>query len=172
MPAARIDWNNLANQLGLITLTEGGRSERGGSDPARKALAEILGRDAIVASVDDYIDGAPGSELIRSVLKLLYPAWAIERCLEVFRSNEDLAVRRSAIELLRVAADASVIDCVLEFLDDPDPGIQSWGIGVIDQLLMSRRADIEDCEGVLMYAEAHPNEQVREKAHFIRENFS
>jgi len=169
MPVEKIDWNALANQLGLITLTEGGRNERGGTEPACNALAEILGRDAMVASVDDYIARRPGAELARSVLSLLHPAWAMERCFEVFKSNDDIEIRRLAVELLRNVADARVIDWVPEFLGDPDPGIQGWGIGVIDQLLMNRRADIEDCECVLAGAEAHPNERVREKVRFIRE---
>ena len=106
------------------------------------------------------------------MLNLLHPFWAMERCAELFRRSEDVAVRRAAIELLRGVADARVIDWVPEFLDDPDSQIQNWGIGVIDRLLMNRRADIEDCERILVLAEAHPNQNVREKAHFIRANFS
>jgi hypothetical protein len=101
----RIDWEALARDLGLLRETETGRTEISGSGEARAALARIIGYDAIRSSVDDYVARIPGSELARSVLWLLHPPAAMERCWEIFRESSDVEDRRAAIELLRVVAD-------------------------------------------------------------------
>ncbi len=56
-----------------------------------------------------------------------------------------------------------------EFLDYPDAGIQLWGIGLVDQLLISDLVEPEEAEIFLKKAENHTNPQVRKTADFIRE---
>jgi hypothetical protein len=159
-----VDWHTLAQQLG--TLHDSGES--GGSDLGRQALELIVGVDALRSAVDYFIMGAPGSELARSVLALLKPSSAMERCLEVARSDADAESRRSAVELLRVVADRRGIDWAAEFLRDEDEGVQVWGAGIVDQLLWSGLADRDDCGQLLEAMERHPNVGVQRYAALVR----
>ena len=160
----QIDWQALASQLG--TLREGGESS--GSHKACEALEILLGEDNLQYSVDYYISGKPGSELARSVLWHIRPFSAMRYCYDIFKSNLPIGVRRSAVELLRVVADKRAVDWIDEFLNDDDLEIQSWGAGVLDQLLWSELVEPDDIEHLLAKAEAHSNIGVRETAEFIR----
>ena len=120
-----MDWHTLAQKLG--TLRDDGES--GGSDLGRRALELIVGADALRSAVDYYISGGPGSELARSVLVLLKPSSAMERCLEIARGEADAESRRSAVELLRMVADGRGIGWAAEFLRDDDEGGTGVGRG-------------------------------------------
>ena len=157
-----IDWQALASELSSLQFrADGSRSEFGSRALALAAVERLVGAERLASAVDHYIAGRPGSELARSILWLLHPWACMLRCREVFDSSEDIHARRSAVELLRVVADARALPWVDDFLADPDPQIQSWGILVIDQLLMGDLADREACEPFLARARLHPNEQVR-----------
>ena len=159
-----IDWQALALQLGL--LREGGESS--GSRNACEALEILLGESNLRRAVDYYISGKPGSELARSVLWHIHPFSAMQYCYDIFKSDLPVEVRRSAVELLRVVADKRAADWIDEFLNDDDLEIQSWGAGVLDQLLWSELVFPEDIEHLLVKAETHSNIGVRETAEFIR----
>lgn len=159
-----VDWHTLAQKLG--TLRDG--SESGGSDLGRQAMELIVGVDALRSAVDYYIVGGPGSELARSVLALLKPSSAMERCLEIARGDADTESRRSAVELLRMVADGRGIGWAAEFLHDDDEGVQVWGAGIVDQLLWSDLADPDDCRQLLEAMESHPNAEVQQRAAFVR----
>jgi hypothetical protein len=161
-----IDWTALAEQLGVL---RNGRDERVGTKDARRALETLIGEPAIRATVDDYIAGVPGSELARSVLWLLRPWPAMAYCYEIWQSARGIEDRRTAVELLRVVADQRALSWVNDFLDDQDQGIQSWGVGVLDQLIWSGLVPPEEAEPPLSKAEAHSNPAVRERAEFIRD---
>jgi hypothetical protein len=163
-PERTVDWETLAQQLGSFR-SDG---EFGGSDLGRQALTLIVGADALRAAVDHYVDGRPGSQLARSVLALLRPAPAMERCLELFRSDSGVETRRTAVELLRVVADARGLGWVDEFLSDPDEGVQVWGAGLLDQLLWSEQVDPAECKALLDTMEQHPNPGVQGQAQWIR----
>ena len=160
-----IDWEHLARGLGL--LREGG--EVSGSDVALRALELIVGEKALLESVEYYIAGRPGSELARSVLWQLRPWGAMKHCHQIFKSSRPLDERRMAVELVRVVADKRALPWVEEFLKDPDPGIQLWGAGLLDQLLWSELVEPTTAEPQLRLAEAHNNEGVVEKARFVRD---
>jgi HEAT repeat protein len=160
-----IDWEQLARQLGLLHPD----GESSGSGAAQQALELLLGEDRLRAAVDYYISGGPGSELARNVLWMLHPWSAMQYCYEIYRSDADVDTRRSAVELLRVVADRRALPWVQEFLNDPDPGIQSWGAGVLDQMLFAHLVWPEDCADLLQKITEHPNEQVRKTATFIQE---
>lgn len=159
-----IDWQKLSAHLGLLRPD----GEAGGSDDARRALELILGADALRASVDHYIAGRRGSELARSVLWQLRPWSAMSHCYEIFKGQKELPVRRAAVELLRALADRRALAWIPEFLEDSDPGIQSWGFGVLDQLLFSELIEPEEAEELIQAAEQHRNQLVREGAQGIR----
>lgn len=161
----RIDWEGLAEQLGLLTET----GEQGSSEAAKGALELIIGEAALRASVDHYLAERPGSELARHVLARIKPGSAMTYCYELFRGADRLEDRRAAVELLRAVADRRALPWVAEFLADDDTHIQSWGIGVLDQLLWSNLIEPDEAEALLQEAEDHSNEAVKERVHFIRE---
>jgi hypothetical protein len=159
-----IDWEQLARQLGLLRPD----GESGGSDSALRAIELLLGEDNLKAAADYYVSGGPGGELARNVLWQLRPWSAMQRCHEIYRSGADVETRCAAVELIRVVADRRALPWVQEFLDDPDPGIQTWGAGVVDQLLWSRLAEPEECAALLERMAAHPNANVRGTAEWIQ----
>lgn len=155
-----IDWQSLAEKLQS--------GNRGGTELARRALIEIIGEEAISASVDHYIDLRDGSELARSVLWLLRPEAARRRCLEIYQNDSDLERRQMAIELLRVLATRDTLPWVSTFLTDPDPTIQNWGAGVVDQLLWSELVVPAECAALLHTMKTHPSASVRERYEFVQ----
>lgn len=159
-----IDWADLAGRLGTLKPP----FESGGTDVARGALTLYFGDAVWEETVDYYVSSQPGCELSRSVLRLLKPRAAVERCLSIYREGT-LPDRRTAVELLRVIAMVEDVPMVRVFLDDPDEEIQAWGIGVLDQMIWDKLVALEDVEPLLEYACSHPNPQVRAKAAFIRE---
>lgn len=90
------------------------------------------------------------------------------RCREIYRSDRPLEDRRNAIELLRVVADRRVVPWISDFLNDADDDIQSWGAGIIDQLLFSDLVEVQEVEHLLEECERHPNSQVRETIKSVR----
>ncbi len=165
-----IDWEDLAEALDAIVVDgRSSRSERGGDALARLALARLLGDAACREAVDHYVDHRPGSELARSVLSLLRPTAAIDRCLAIGSSDDAVERRRAAIELLSVIADRRVLPFVRGFLDDPDSDIPSWGAEILDQLLSARLVELEEIEPLLAIIDAHPNPAVRRIGRLIRE---
>lgn len=91
-----IDWEALAVQVGALT----GDQESGGRLYAQRAIEILLGEDNMRQAVDYYILGEPGSELARFVLWQIHPWSAMKHCYDICKSNADIEVRRSAIELL------------------------------------------------------------------------
>ena len=161
---ATVDWHALARTLGTL----GDRSESGGSDLGRQALELIVGVDALRSAVDYFIAGGPGCELARSVLTILKPPCAMERCLEIARSDADVDSRRLAVNLLRDVADRRGIGWAAEFLRDEDDGVQVWGAMIVDRLLFVGLAEPDECVGILEAMVVHPNAGVRRQGEFVR----
>ena len=159
-----VDWEALARQLGAF---EDG--EIYSSRMAKQAIEILLGEEIFQSAVAYYISGQPGNELARFVLWQIRPWSAMKHCYDIYKSEEDVDIKRDAIELLRVVADRRALGWVGEFLDDPDKGIQIWGIGLLDQLLCSDLIEPEEAEFFLKRAENHNNPGVRQKAEFVRE---
>ena len=153
------DWEGLARDLGL--LTSGGES--GGSSAAKEAIVRIIGEQRLRDAVDFYVGRQPGSELVRSVLFVLRPWCAMERCYEIFKSG-DQTERVTAVELLRMTADARVLPWVAEFLADGSEGVQNWGIDVLDQLVYCDFIGRKEAEPILRLALQHSSAWVREQA--------
>jgi hypothetical protein len=159
----QINWEQLATQLNSL----GPNGESGSNKLARQAIEILLGEERLRQAVDDYVAGVRGSELARSVLWLLHPWSAMQRCYEIYRSAADAESKALAVELLRVIADERVLPWLAEFLNDPDSAIQIWGVGVLDQLLWSELIEPNDVSQLLREARAHTNPQVQERAAFI-----
>jgi hypothetical protein len=160
----KVDWEALAREL--CTLTDFG-GEMGGSDLGAQAIEHILEAEFFEQAVEHYISSKPGFELARSVLLRLKPWSGMKHCYKIFKYSNNLAARRSAVELLRVVGDRKVLGWIPEFLADPDPDIQSWGMGVIDQLLFWELLFDEDVRPILESALNHDNPYIREQAELL-----
>jgi hypothetical protein len=162
--ATGVNWDDLRAALRLEMID----GDDAGSDAARRALEMILGEETLRESVDYYVAVRPARELVRSVLWLLRPWSAMSRCHELAQLPNEIETRRSAVELLRVVADRRALPWVSDFLKEQDPEIQSWGIGVLDQLLWSELIEPDEAEEVLERAGRHENGAVRDRVDFIR----
>lgn len=162
-----VDWEQLARSVGAI---RDDQSEHSGTSLARRAIEKMIGVDACRSAVDHYVSHKPGCELARSILCHIHPWSAMERCYEICNEDDNTDIRRSAIELLRVVADGRVLPWVPEFLADTDQGVQTWGAGIVDQLLWSHEIEPADCSDILKTMAEHENEQVRERYEFIQSN--
>jgi hypothetical protein len=134
---------------------------------AREAIELLLGEDAMREAVDYYVSFQPGSELARCVLWEIHPWSAMQRCYEIYRDGKDLGDRRAAVELLRVVADRRALPWVQDFLQDPDPVIQQWGMGLVDWLAWCELIEPDETRSILDSARQHENPHVREKISFI-----
>ncbi len=161
----QVDWIALAQSASF--------SSRPNSIAARDAIANLLGDDLMRDAVDAYVVAADaGSELARSVLWQLHPPVAMDRCKELIETSSNPEVRINAVELLRVVADARVLPWISGFLSDPEPGVQFWGVGIVDQLIFSHFVTLEEAEPILRLADASTNTSVREQAAKIRAFYS
>ena len=162
-----VDWTELSRKVGQ------NKSPVYTSSTALVAIEQLIGEDVIRQAVDYYVAVKPEAEFVRTILWQLHPWSAMQRCYEIYRFDTNIEYRRGAIELLRVVADARALDWIEEFLADPDPGIQSCGIGVLDQLVFgggirNSEAAMEKAEKLLILAEKHEDEYVRKTAASIR----
>lgn len=158
-----VDWEALDRQVRAFEDGEGCSSGM-----AKQAIEILLGEEKLKSAVDYYISGKPGSELARFVLWQIRPWSAMKYCYDIYKSEEDIEDKRMAIELLRIVGDRRALEWVGEFLDDPDAGIQIWGVGLLDQLLWSNLIEPEEAKTFLKRAKNHTNSQVRETAKFVR----
>ena len=55
-------------------------------------------------------------------------ASAVERCLEIYRTDPDAERRHGAVEALSWAADDGSLPIVPELLADPDPTVHGWAL--------------------------------------------
>jgi len=160
----RIDWAHLAKSFESAS----GNTESGSDDLARQVVAELLGPQTLIEAVDYYVHNRHGAELVRSVLRLLRPAVAIERCLALYADETNIDVRRASVELLRFIAGRQLLPAVKRFLEDPDETIQNWGVSLLDQLILDESIGVTEADEYLRVAERHPNPNVRQTALAIR----
>ena len=161
--AMKIDWDSIAETLG---------SQHGGAAVGIQALEIIIGEAAIRDAVECYVRGDSAGEIIRSVLGVIRPLAARDRCYQIFKSKRSLNERQSAVELLRVCAVRETVDWVTEFLADPDEGIQNWGASLADNLAFGQWIEEADCESLFPVMREHPNPQVRWHLSEMLESFS
>ncbi len=159
------NWQTIATAVGAID--ENG-NESSSSDMARKAIELLLNESELRKAVHYYIEGKPGSELLRGILWQIHPWSAMDECYQIFKSHPDIQYKRTAIELLRVVADRRALIWVQEILQHSDTQIQHWGIGIVDQLFYSELCYEEEISEILDKALLHSNPIIREKADDIQ----
>ena len=145
MDSNQINWHKLALKLETITDTENGYSEVGGTKIAETALTEILGDEFVIQAVDYYVTRSPGSELARSVLMLIKPKIAIQRCWEIFDSYIDKQQQYNALSLLRDICDISVMERIPELFSHNDHRVRMAALALVDELSVIREVmELED----------------------------
>jgi hypothetical protein len=165
---SQVDWSELAQQMGLLSVEDGANTERGGTTIGREAAARILGKDVLVSAVDHHLTYQPGWELARSFLMVLKPYVAMERCLAIFRTSEDADIKASAICLLKDVADRRVLEWMPEIASSPIPTVRYWSLGIIDQLLiMQNEIELSDALPIVTKLRNDPDLHVREHAEQI-----
>ena len=168
-----VDWRALADKLGTITWSEHGRSESGGTQVACDAITEILGDELLRDAVDFHVSCEPGGEVARSVLILLKPPAAMERCREIFRSPIDDQQAADAIGLLKMVADRRVLEWIPEFMVSENEGVRTCTLGIIDQLLiMEESITSEEAFPFFKQALSDPSNMVRAQASRILDTFA
>ena len=157
-----IDWTQLARDVG--SLHDGG--EAGGTAYATAALDRILGEDNIASAVELIVSGGRGGELAMNVLRHIHSERAARLAYAIYRtSSGDRA--NSAAWLIKHLAHPCALPWIGELLRDPNVAV--WGVGVIDQLVCGGYVDPAEVEHLLVEAEHHSIENVRDNAAFIRQ---
>lgn len=133
----QVNWTELAQSMGAFEETYGTLTEQSSSDTAAELVCELLGRDFCLSAVDHYVSAKPGMETARSVLQLLKPFVAMERCNQIIEQSEREDERESAMELLRSFADKRAVPWLPNYLSDSHPGVRVWAIYMISELLPS-----------------------------------
>ena len=135
-----------------------------------QALTAILGDEELRGTVDYYVSRQPGSEMAKSVLQLLKPPSAMDRCHEIFLTSDDQDDVSFAINLLQYVADSRVLDRVPLYLASDNDGAQYWGVGIIDQLVSFGGVGLEEAMPILKLALDHQSEKVCDRAQWIIDN--
>lgn len=157
-----IDWTKLAVDVGSVSET----SERGGTDYAQRALEIIIGEVNINSGVEHILDGKPGTELAMNVLRQINSLKALELAYEEYKTSSGQRAA-TAVWLIKHIDNARSVEWIEEFLSDDN--VAGWGVGVLDQLLWQHSIEPEEVEHLIILAENHSIENVRDQAAFIRQ---
>ena len=164
-----VDWEQIARELGVVTITEGGWTGTGGTQVALDAIIKILGPDMIRGAVEFYVlDGGPGSHVAGDVLRGLQPRSAMEHCMRLYRNEGDVQTRRWAVMLLSEIGDESALEWMDELLADPDEGVSMWASKLLETLVMGDAIEPEVAEEWVKRLAVHPNPKVRRTAALVQ----
>ena len=149
------DWAALAESLGAFESMDGHFSEASSSDSAAEIVCNQLGDDFLLSAVDHYVSAQPGMASAQSVLRLLRPSVAMQRCNQIIANSKDESQRESSMELLRSIADHRALCWLPDYLADENLSIRVWAIYMIMELVPATISP-EDVEG---FIEMLPSEQ-------------
>ena len=157
------DWKAIAKQVG----------DNSGTAIGRRALEIIAGEDSIRDAVDYWISQQAGCFTAESVLSIMRPKLAMDRCYEIYKAKPDSDDAVRAVFLLASFADDAVLPWVGEFLADQSPGIRWNGLAVLRTILYGPLGDsaIASAMQLLDKAEQDSNSDMRERAQLIRSEF-
>ena len=147
-------------------------SESGGAGLAKKAILILLGNDPVIHAVDSYVARDLGSELARSVLRLLRPTVAMDRCYQIYKSSNDLWTRRWAAELLGGLATSHAVDRMKELLIDKDEHIQLVAASAVTSMILDEFVTEDEALDLVETLEKHPHKLVKQRAVESRKYFN
>jgi HEAT repeat protein len=135
-----------------------------GNGTARKFLAKIVEEPEFRSGIELYVNGEPGGELARCVLRCIRPWPAMKVCYDIFKNDDAVKRRINAVEMLQIIGDLQVVPWVKDFLQDPDDRIQEAGAGIIERLFKDGYVARSHIKGALTLMRKHSNREVVKKA--------
>ena len=165
--AMDIDWEEIAKRVG------DGNDDACSRRIGRRALEVIVGEENVRNIVDYWISQQPGCFTAESVLSIMRPKIAMDRCYEIYKTAPDSEGAIRAVFLLTSFADDTAIPWVGEFLDDRRSGIRWNGLMVLRTILYDPLGDaaIASAMQLLNRAEQDRDPEMRERAKQIRSEF-
>lgn len=162
-----IEWQEVAKRVGDI------RGDAYSTPTGRRALEIVVGEANVRDAVDYWISQQPGCFTAESVLSVMRPRIAMDRCYEIYKSESDSENAVSAVFLLASFADDAALRWVHEFLEDRNRGIHWNGLAVLRTILYGPLGDtaIDAATQLLGKAEQDSDPEIRERAKLIRLEF-
>ena len=134
-----INWRAIATEVGDLN-PDG--SERGsGTESGKRALEVLIGEENIRDAVDHFISLEPGAFTAEMVLQIIRSEIAMNRCLEIYKTEPGTNRACSAVFLLGCMADHRTLSWVREFLDDSNMAIRLNGLRVLQNVLFGPLGD-------------------------------
>jgi HEAT repeat protein len=135
-------------------------------------LEILIGEDNIRSSIDYFISLSPGAFTAEMVLKIIRSEVAMNRCLEIYKSEPGTDRACSAVFLLGCMADAKALRWVWEFLADSNEAVRLNGLRVLQNILYGPLDDddIETAKELFNIAASDPDPAVRKRASDIRKH--
>jgi HEAT repeat protein len=163
-----IDWERVAIQVGGIG--HDGQDQVVGTTGGRRALEILLGEDNIRDAVDYFISLRPGAFTAEMVLQILKSPVAMDRCLEIYRSEPGTNRACSAVFALGCMADDKALPWVREFLKDSNEAVRLNGLRVLQNILYGPLGDddLATAKKLFELAASDPDLTVRKRASDIR----
>lgn len=155
-----VDWGDLADQLGADSTVS--------TRHAHAVLAAIVGEDEIQGAVDAYLRHGRGSELARTVLRMLRTPMATEYCMTLYRAATTPERRRDVVELLRGICGPEGLAYFDELLADDSDDVAFWAADLLRELMWFGEDESDEFRRALAHAEAHHLERVRTVAAEVR----
>ena len=161
------DWIKIGTEIGSITEN----SDCGGTEYAKLAIENIFGEKWIKETVEKAISNEPGAELAMSCLSHISSEIATNYCYLIYQSDPNPERKNMAVWLIKHLAVKKSYDWIEEFINDKN--VIGWGIGVLDQLLWTKKIDYEDekikVDYLLNLAIENSNGELKENVDFINE---
>jgi len=165
-----IDWKAIANQVG--GLQPDGDERIVGTPGGRRALEILIGEENLRDAVDYFISLKPGAFTAEMVLQIIMSEVAMNRCLEIYKSEPGTYRACSAVFLLGCMADTRALPWVHDFLEDSNEAVRLNGLRVLQNILYGPLDDddMAVAKGLFDKAESDPGTTVRERALDIRQH--
>jgi hypothetical protein len=162
-----IDWEGVSNRA------DGGKGDTYSTLTGRRALELIVGEENVRNMVDYWISQQPGCFTVESVLSVMRPKIAMDRCYEIYKAESDSEDAVRAVFLLASFADDAALPWVGEFLDDRSSGIRWNGLAVLRAIIYGPLGDaaVASVVELLAKAERDSDPRMQERARQIRAEF-
>lgn len=132
----------------------------------------LIGEDNLRAAIDYFISLRPGAFTAEMVLQIIKSEVAMNRCLEIYKSEPGTYRACSAVFLLGCMADSKALPCVHEFLEDSNEAVRLNGLRVLQNILYGPLGDDElaTAKELFEIAASDADPTVRERASDIRQH--
>lgn len=160
-----LDWDRIATDGGWILHEAGGITQLGGIGVGRGILLQLLDPTVIESAISAALGGALGSEAARSVLRVLRPRAAIDRCLEFLQDSTDLDLRIASADLLGVLAaqERDALEIAARLLEDPEGAVALGRLDLLERRAWARGEDLPQIRLQLEKCAVRPEAVLRQR---------